>query len=160
MKNIIEFCKNKYKILIPVMVVFVLLVALLFYYKEYKYDSYRNHEEVDVYQYFGGIRTDYKAMISYNIKKIIVEDGIKVIEENNYVSKGDIIISSDIYLNDELKDQKDALGKVYAEVWYKVKVSLPLYYYDEIITGHKINTLKIKSTKSDIMKLKTKALII
>lgn len=73
MNNIIEFCKNKYKILIPVMVVFVLLIALLFYYKEYKYDSYRNREEVDVYQYFGGVRTDYKAMISYNIKKIIVD---------------------------------------------------------------------------------------
>ena len=34
------------------------------------------------------------------IKKILVDNGTKLIEENNYVNKGDIIISSDIYLND------------------------------------------------------------
>lgn len=60
------------------------------------------------------------------IKKIIVEDGVKVLDEDNYVNKGDIIISSDIYLNDELKNRVNAKGKVYAEVWYKVNVEYPL----------------------------------
>lgn len=60
------------------------------------------------------------------IKKIIIEDGVKVIDENNYVNKGDIVISSDIYLNDELKTRVNAKGKIYAEVWYKVNVEYPL----------------------------------
>ena len=60
------------------------------------------------------------------IKKIIVEDGVKAIDENNYVNKGDIVISSDIYLNDELKTRVNAKGKIYAEVWYKVNVEYPL----------------------------------
>lgn len=60
------------------------------------------------------------------IKKIIIEDGVKVIDENNYVNKGDIIISSDIYLNDEIKTRVNAKGKIYAEVWYKVNVEYPL----------------------------------
>ena len=60
------------------------------------------------------------------IKKIIIEDGVKVIDENNYVNKGDIVISSDIYLNDELKTRVNAKGKIYAEVWYKVNVDYPL----------------------------------
>ena len=60
------------------------------------------------------------------IKKIIIEDGVKVIDENNYVNKGDIVISSDIYLDDELKTRVNAKGKIYAEVWYKVNVEYPL----------------------------------
>lgn len=90
------------------------------------------------------------------IKKIIVEDGIKVIEENNYVSKGDIIISSDIYLNDELKDQKDALGKVYAEVWYKVKVEYPLNRNEKVYSDKSKNIpyLKINNSYLEFFKYK------
>lgn len=73
MKNIIAFIKQKYKILIPVMVVFVLLVAIYFLYKEYKYDNYRNKQEVEVYQYFGGQKSAYTAIITYNLKNAIVD---------------------------------------------------------------------------------------
>ena len=72
MEKIIEFCKQKYKILIPIVVVFVLLIAVYFLYREYRYDTYRNKKEVSVYQYFGGVRNDYTAIISYNLKKDIV----------------------------------------------------------------------------------------
>lgn len=82
MKKIIKFLKNKYKILIPVMVVFVLLVAIYFLYKEYKYDNYRNKEEVAVYQYFGGVKTEYIAIITYNLKKLIVDITTKKNEVN------------------------------------------------------------------------------
>ena len=73
MKGIIEFCKSKYKSLIPVMVVFVLLITVYFLYKEYKYDNYRNKQEVSVFQYFGGIRNDYTAIVTYNLKNVIVD---------------------------------------------------------------------------------------
>ena len=68
-----KFFHEKYKILIPIMVVFVLLITLYFLYREYKYDNYRDKRETEVYQYFGGIRTDYTAIITYNLKKSIVD---------------------------------------------------------------------------------------
>lgn len=72
MEKIMTIWKKNYKVLIPVMVVFVLLVALYFLYREYRYDNYRNKQEVKVYQYFGGIRTDYTAIVTYNLKDVIV----------------------------------------------------------------------------------------
>ena len=72
MKKIIKFCKENYKILIPVMVGIVLFVTIFFLYREYKYDNTRNKKEVSVYQYFGGMRTDYTAIVTYNLKESIV----------------------------------------------------------------------------------------
>lgn len=72
MTKFIDFCKNKYKVLIPFMVLFVLVVALLFLYKEYKYDNTRNKQEVSVYQYFGGVKSEYTAIVTYNLKNLIV----------------------------------------------------------------------------------------
>ena len=72
MSKIIDFCKRKYKILIPIMVVLVLLVTVYFLYREYRYDTYRNKEEVKVYQYFGGVKHEYTAIVSYNLKKVMV----------------------------------------------------------------------------------------
>ncbi|MBQ2873038.1 MAG: hypothetical protein IJE89_03455 [Bacilli bacterium] len=72
MKKIIEFCKEKYKILIPFMVGIVLLVTLVFLYKEYRYENTKNKKEISVYQYFGGIRTEYTAIVTYNLKDILV----------------------------------------------------------------------------------------
>ena len=65
------------------------------------------------------------------IKKIITKSGEVVKNINSYVNKGDIIISGNIYLNDELKDTIKADGTVYGEVWYNVKVEYP-YVYSEI----------------------------
>lgn len=73
MKKIITFLKQKYKILIPIMVIFVLLIAMYFLYREYKYDNYRNKQEVGVFQYFGNSKIEYNAIITYNLKKVIVD---------------------------------------------------------------------------------------
>lgn len=77
MKNIVNFCKEKYKILIPVMVMIVLFVTLFFLYREYKYDNTRTKEEVSVFQYFSGVRIDYTAVITYNLKNAIVDVSAK-----------------------------------------------------------------------------------
>lgn len=91
------------------------------------------------------------------IKKIFVEDGIKLIEENNYVNKGDIIISSDILFNDELKGKVSASGKVYANVWYKVICEYPLNYKEIVYSRKKKKTIfiKIGSKYYDLFKYKT-----
>lgn len=73
MNKIINFCKEKYKILIPVMVALVLLFTLFFLYKEYQYDNTRNKKEELVYQYFGGERVEYTAVLTYNLRDTIVD---------------------------------------------------------------------------------------
>ena len=78
------------------------------------------------------------------IKKIEAHDGEIIKKVNDYVEKGDIIISGEIHKGEDIKDNVSATGNVYAEVWYKVRVSMPLYYYEEKYTGNSINTVKIK----------------
>ncbi len=60
------------------------------------------------------------------IKKIEALSGEIVKELNDYVKPGDIIISGEIKLHDEIKEVIPAEGKVYGEVWYQTKVSYPL----------------------------------
>ena len=72
MRNIVSFCKDKYKILIPIMAVIVLLVTIFFLYREYDYANTRNKKEVPVFQYFGGVKTEYTAIVTYNLKDSIV----------------------------------------------------------------------------------------
>ena len=73
MKRIMDFFRNQYKVLIPVMVVFVLLITVYFLYREYKYDNYRNKQNAAVFQYFGGIKNEYTAIVTYNLKNVIVD---------------------------------------------------------------------------------------
>ena len=62
------------------------------------------------------------------IKKIVSSSGEIKKEIDDYVKKGDVIISGAIKKDDEVKKFVSAKGKVYAEVWYKVNVGYPLYY--------------------------------
>ena len=62
------------------------------------------------------------------ITKIEATDGVILKKINDYVSKGDIIVSGDIIKDKTIKGRVVAKGKVYAEVWYNVKVEYPLYY--------------------------------
>ena len=71
------------------------------------------------------------------IKKIVVNSGMKVKDINDYVKKGDIIISGNIYLNDEIKKTVEASGEVYGEVWYKLSVEYPLINDTKEETGNK-----------------------
>ena len=73
MGNIIRFFKERYKIFIPVMVVLVLLVTLYFLYREEIFDNFRNKKEIEVVQYFGGIKTEYTAIFTYNLKDILID---------------------------------------------------------------------------------------
>ena len=72
-KKIVNFFQKRYKVLIPIMVVLVMLITIYFLYREYKYDNYRDKRDTEVYQVFGGIKTDYTAVITYNLKGNIIE---------------------------------------------------------------------------------------
>ena len=74
--------------------------------------------------------------------------------KNDYVKKGDVIISGNIYLNENIKDIVEAKGKVYGEVWYKAVVEYPLKYKEEKILEKekniyifKINNFEFKLNK-------------
>lgn len=69
------------------------------------------------------------------IMKIVAENGEIIKKKNDYVKAGDIIISGEIHKNDEVVDNIPASGSVYAEVWYKVKVEMPISYKEELLTG-------------------------
>lgn len=94
------------------------------------------------------------------VKKIEASSGQIVKEINSYVKKGDIIISGNISLNDEVKDVVRADGNVYGEVWYKVNVSYPFTYKEEKETGKKQNVFVInfldKSYNLSFNQFKTK----
>lgn len=94
------------------------------------------------------IKTDYKyqdivATHDAVIKKIIATSGVKVKEVNEYVKKGDTIISGSIYLNEELKKNTKALGEIYGEVWYKISVEYPVINVEKIETGNKKEVISI-----------------
>ena len=77
------------------------------------------------------------------IMKIVAENGEIIKKKNDYVKEGEIIISGEIHKNDEIVDNIPASGNVYAEVWYKVKVEMPINYKEETLTGKSKNVLNI-----------------
>lgn len=80
--------------------------------------------------------TNIVAKKSGVIKKIYAYSGEKVIEVNNYVNKGEILISGALMKGDEVKAFTDASGKVYAEVWYNVNIEFPLNYTEKKYTNN------------------------
>lgn len=86
------------------------------------------------------------------VKKIYAEDGIKVIEPNTYVNKGDIVISGAITKDEEVKKYVHAKGKVYAEVWYDVNIEFPLEYTEKKYTNNNKKSFYIKIGKDYISK--------
>ncbi len=78
------------------------------------------------------------------IKDVYAESGDVLKRKNDYVKKGDIIISGTISLNEDVKSSLPAKGVVYGEVWYNVKVEMPYYNYEKIKTGKKNNVITLK----------------
>lgn len=78
------------------------------------------------------------------IKEIIATKGQIIKTKNTYVKKGDIIISGNIYANEEVKDQVAAQGKVFAETWYETNVTYPFVYAETKETNDKKNIFSIK----------------
>ena len=69
------------------------------------------------------------------LKKIVAKNGTVIKSVDTYVNKGDVVISGNISLNEEVKDTIRAEGTIYGEVWYKVGVEYPLVYIETKETG-------------------------
>ena len=96
--------------------------------------------------------TPRNLVASKNALIISVEasSGEIIRNKNDYVRKGDIIVTGDIKLKETVKNKVSALGKVYGEVWYKVIVEYPLKYNEEKITNDVKNTYSIKFLNNKI----------
>ena len=74
------------------------------------------------------------------IKYITSSSGVKLKDVNDYVKKGEVLISGNIIKGeDTLITQVKAKGKVYAEVWYTVNITIPFNYVEYVETGKVIN---------------------
>lgn len=80
---------------------------------------------------------DVVAKKSAILLQIEAESGEIVKNINDYVKPGDTVISGNIKLGEEVKQQIAARGHIYGEVWYKATVEYPLAYYEEKETGKK-----------------------
>lgn len=84
------------------------------------------------------------------LKKIVASNGNIIKDIDTYVNKGDVVISGNIYLNEQLKDQIRAEGVIYGEVWYKVSVEYPFVYIENKETGNIKNTYVLKILNKNI----------
>ena len=73
------------------------------------------------------------------IMEIRSSSGQIIKKVNDYVNKGDVIISGNITKKDEIKNVVKAEGIVYGETWYNVKVELPRSYERTVYTGNSYN---------------------
>ena len=78
------------------------------------------------------------------IINVEASNGEIIKNKNDYVKKGDIIISGNLKLNEEIKNQVEAKGKVYAETWYTVDVTFPYHYKKIDLTNNKKTIITIK----------------
>lgn len=67
------------------------------------------------------------------ITKVISSKGVELVEMNDSVKKGDILISGEIKKDEEVVGTLCATGKVYAKTWYTVNVSTTKTYEKKIV---------------------------
>lgn len=85
------------------------------------------------------ILNDVIASKDGKILSIVVENGVKAKDINDYVKKGDILISGNVVKNEDTVYLTNAKGKVYAEVWNTVNITIPFNYIEYVNTGRKVN---------------------
>ena len=88
------------------------------------------------------------------ILEINASQGEIVKKKNDYVSKGEIIVSGLIHNKDTIVTKKCSQGTIYGEVWYKVKVSIPKTKIEERLTNNKNYGLSINIFKKNIELIK------
>lgn len=81
------------------------------------------------------------------IKSLSYSKGEALVSRNDFVKKGDILISGIIHKEEEEKNVVCATGSVQAEVWYKVSLSYPMNYEENKRTGKKRKNIKIQNNR-------------
>lgn len=71
------------------------------------------------------------------INDIKVEQGEVLVNINDYVNEGDILVTGVINYNEEMKRTTCASGEIYATTWYTIDVKIPFEYSEYVETGKK-----------------------
>lgn len=64
------------------------------------------------------------------INEIKIEQGEGLVNINDYVKEGDILIRGSVKYNEEDKRYTCASGEIYATTWYTGSISIPFKYYE------------------------------
>ena len=103
--------------------------------------------------------TDIVASKNAIIRDIYSTSGQLVKFKDDYVSKGDVIVSGIIRRNDNVVGSRKSSGLVFGEVWYRIVLGKPYKYisskssdicyvnYDFNVLGYEFNALRFKSKK-------------
>ncbi len=86
---------------------------------------------------------DIVALKNAIILSIDARSGSIVKKLNDYVKKGDIIVTGSITHKDSVVDLVHASATIYGETWYNVHVSYPFAYYEKSYTGNSLKRLNI-----------------
>lgn len=84
------------------------------------------------------------------ITKIEASRGEIVKKINDFVKKGDIIISGNIMKQEQIKSTTAAIGNVFAETWYQAEVNMPLSYSERTKTNNKRKNIVINFFNKEI----------
>ncbi|QPC46925.1 sporulation protein YqfD [Mangrovibacillus cuniculi] len=68
------------------------------------------------------------------IQRLVVDEGLAIVKLNDYVKKGDILVSGNIGAEDK-PQLVAAKGVVLAETWYTTEAELPLKSEIDVLTG-------------------------
>ena len=77
------------------------------------------------------------------ILKIDAKRGSIVKKLNDYVKKGEVIVTGEITHKDSVVDLVHADATIYGETWYNVHVSYPIAYYEKTYTGNNKKRLSL-----------------
>lgn len=84
------------------------------------------------------------------IKSIKAYSGEKIKNVNDYIKKGETVISGILTKSDETNIYTKAKGEILGEVWYKIDIEYPLYYQEEKITGKSKEIISIEFLNNEI----------
>ena len=87
------------------------------------------------------------------IRSIDLKKGVIVRDRGSYVKKGEIIISNEVKLNDNVITNIETEGVIYGEVWYKAIIEYP-YHIKEVISKKKVKGLVFKFFNKEKVLLK------
>ena len=108
--------------------------------------------------------TGYKDIVAEKngyIRAIYSRQGQVLKNIDDYVKKGEVIISGNIFRNDKPVAKVKASGKVYAEVWYIVKINKSLNYnkIKEEGKGYLKLTLNVNNHEITFLKIPKKVIV-
>ena len=104
-------------------------------------------KETEVKEYTYQSITSSKNAI---IKSINAYSGEKIKNINDYVKKGETVISGILIKPNNTNIYTKAKGKILGEVWYKIDIEYPFYYQEEKVTGKSKEIISIQFLNKEI----------